>query len=53
MISPNHLLDSTTPSLLPEACVPATAGTHAELLVYIYTYLIHMYAHFTFVVDFW
>ena len=36
MISPNHLLDPTTPSPLPGACVPATAGTHAELLVVSY-----------------
>ena len=33
MISPNHLVNSSTPSPLPGACVPATAGMHAELLV--------------------
>ena len=33
MISPDHLLDPTTPSSLPGACVPATASTHAELIV--------------------
>ena len=32
MISPNHLLDPTTPSSLPGACVPATVGTHANVL---------------------
>ena len=33
MISPNHLVNPSTPSPLPGACVPATVGTHAELLV--------------------
>ena len=33
VISPDHLLDPTIPSPLPGTCVPATAGTHAELLV--------------------
>ena len=32
MTSPSHLLDPSTPSPLPGACVPATAGRHAELL---------------------
>ena len=36
-MSPNHLPNPSTPSLLPGTCVPATAGTHAELLVQIYT----------------
>ena len=54
MISPinNHLLDPTTPSSLRGACVPATAGTHAELLVYTtimllyYYYLVQQYSTF-------
>ena len=33
MISPNRVLNPSAPSSLPGACVPATAGTHAELLV--------------------
>ena len=33
MISPNHILNPSTPSPLPGACVPATAGTHAEFLI--------------------
>ena len=36
MIFPNHLLNPSTPSPLPGACVPATAGTHADLLVIYY-----------------
>ena len=32
MLSPNHLFNPSTPSPLPGACVPATAGTHAGLL---------------------
>ena len=36
MVCLNHRLNPSTPSPLPGACVPATAGTHAELLVYIY-----------------
>ena len=35
MVRLNHPLSPSIPSLLPEACVPATAGKHAELLVYI------------------
>ena len=36
MVCLNHRLNPSTPSPLPGACVPATAGTHAELLVYYY-----------------
>ena len=34
MVCLKHPLNPSTPSPLPGACVPATAGTHAELLVY-------------------
>ena len=34
-MSHNHLLNLSTPSPFPGACVPVTAGTHAELLVYL------------------
>ena len=34
MRSPNHLHNPSTPSPPPGACLPTTAGTHAELLVY-------------------
>ena len=39
MIPPNHLLDPTAHLLLHGAYVPATAGAHAELLVYEYIYI--------------
>ena len=39
VIYPNHLLNPSTPSPLAEACVPATAGTHAKLLEWIYTFI--------------
>ena len=39
MISPNHIINPSTPSPLPGACVPATAGTHAELLVWTCTWI--------------
>ena len=32
MFYADHPLNPSTPSPLPGACVPATAGTHAELL---------------------
>ena len=35
IMSHNHLLNLSTPSPFPGACVPVTAGTHAELLVYL------------------
>ena len=38
MVYLNYPLNRSTPSPLPGACLPATAGTHAELLVYIYFY---------------
>ena len=41
MISPNHLLNTSTPSPLPGARVPVTTGTHAERLVY----TIRIYVH--------
>ena len=33
MVYLNHPLNPSIPSPLPGACVPATTGTHAELLV--------------------
>ena len=38
ILSPNHFLNPSTASPLPGARAPATAGTNAELLVYIYFY---------------
>ena len=43
MISPNNLSNPSTPSPLPGACVPATAGTHAELLIDICTIYIDLW----------
>ena len=39
-MSPNHPRNPSTYSPHPGACVPAIAGTHAKLLVYIYIYFI-------------
>ena len=39
MVFHNHRLNSSTPTPLPRACVPATTGAHAALLVYIYIYI--------------
>ena len=47
MTSRNHPLNPKTPSPLHGACVPATAGKHAELLVYIHVNARHVDKHST------